>query len=121
MTVAECSAAKRIHILNRNVISLIMKFERKEKTKICQFVFVCFGLPPAQTKSAVDRKNLHGIFFNYMSSNDILSSLGRTTLSIDYEFKEFLIRSSSLEGAVKIVLACPGMHTIQLILTIDNI
>ena len=71
MTVAECSAAKRIHILNRNVIGLIMKFERKEKTKICQFVFVCFGLPSAQTKSAVDRKNLHGIFFNYMSSNDI--------------------------------------------------
>ena len=30
-----------------------------------------------------------------MSSNDILSSLGRTTFSIDYEFKEFLIRSSS--------------------------
>ena len=102
-------------------IGLIMKFERKEKTKISQFVFVCLGLPPAQTKSAVDRKNKHGIFFNNMSSNDILSSLGRTTLSIDYEFKEFLIRSSSLEGAVKIVLACPGMHTIQLILTIDNI
>ena len=56
-----------------------------------------------------------------MSINDVLSSLGRTTLSIDYEFKEFLIRSSSLEEAVKIVLACQGMHTIQLILTIDNI
>ena len=101
-----------------------MKFEI-EKKKL-EFVNLCLyalvnRIPPAQTKSAVDKKNLHGIFFNYMSSNDILSSLGRTTLSIDYEFKEFLIRSSSLEGAVKIVLACQGMHTIQLILTIGII
>ena len=56
-----------------------------------------------------------------MSSNDILSSLGRTALLIDYEYIEFLIRSPFLEGAIKIVLAYQGMHTIQVVLTVDNI
>ena len=60
MTVAECSAAKRIHILNRNVIGLIMKFEiEKKKLKfvnLCLYALV-YRIPPAQTKSAMDKKN----------------------------------------------------------------
>ena len=60
MTVAECSAAKRIHILNRNVIGLIMKFEiEKKKLKfvnLCLYALV-YRIPQAQTKSAVDKKN----------------------------------------------------------------
>ena len=44
-----------------------------------------------------------------MSSNGILSSLGRTTFSVDHEFKEFLIRSPFLQGAFKIVLAYQRM------------
>ena len=60
MMVAECSAAKRIHILNRNVIGLIMKFEI-EKKKL-KFVNLClydlvYRIPPAKTKFAVDKKN----------------------------------------------------------------
>ena len=98
-----------------------MKFEIEKKKLKFVYLWLCFGLPYTTSSNKVCG-GLKGLTStNNTSSNDILSSLGRTTLSIDYEFKEFLIRSSSLEGAVKIVLACQGMHTIQLILTIDNI
>ena len=101
-----------------------MKFEiEKKKLKfvnLCLYALV-YRIPPAQTKLRWIKRTNKVFSLSNMSSNEILSSLGRTTLSIDYEFKEFLIRSSSLEGAVKIVLACQGMHTIQLILTIGNI
>ena len=100
-----------------------MKFEiEKKKLKFVNLCLLWFTVYHQLKQSLRWIKRTNKVFsLSNMSSNDILSSLGRTTLSIDYEFKEFLIRSSSLEGAVKIVLACQGMHTIQLILTIGII